>query len=128
MNSMKESIGAKLKQARKDKGYTLQYVAEYTGYSPSYIHRIENNSRKGFSYMLYNKLIDLYGLETEVPQGLELNEEIYSDLLQLMDKNKESISKLKFIIEQSTDSMNTLIKDIDEIETEIDNRLTAMFS
>lgn len=125
---MKESIGAKLKQARKDKGYTLQYVAEYTGYSPSYIHRIENNSRKGFSYMLYNKLIDLYGLETEVPQGLELNEEIYSDLLQLMDKNKESISKLKFIIEQSTDSMNTLIKDIDEIETEIDNRLTAMFS
>lgn len=78
--------------------------------------------------MLYNKLIDLYGLETEVPQGLELNEEIYSDLLQLMDKNKESISKLKFIIEQSTDSMNTLIKDIDEIETEIDNRLTAMFS
>ena len=45
-----------------------------------------------------------------------------------MDKNKESISKLKFIIEQSTDSMNTLIKDIDEIETEIDNRLTAMFS
>lgn len=128
MNSMKESIGAKLKQARKDKGYTLQYVAEYTGYSPSYIHRIEDNSRKGFSYMLYNKLIDLYGLETEVPQGLELNEEIYSDLLQLMDKNKESISKLKFIIEQSTDSMNTLIKDIDEIETEIDNRLTAMFS
>ena len=128
MNSMKESIGAKLKQARKDKGYTLQYVAEYTGYSPSYIHRIENNSRKGFSYMLYNKLIDLYGLETEVPQGLELNEEIYSDLLQLMDKNKESISKLKFIIEQSTDSMNTLIKDIDEIETEIDNRLSAMFS
>lgn len=125
---MKESIGAKLKQARKDKGYTLQYVAEYTGYSPSYIHRIEDNSRKGFSYMLYNKLIDLYGLETEVPQGLELNEEIYSDLLQLMDKNKESISKLKFIIEQSTDSMNTLIKDIDEIETEIDNRLTAMFS
>lgn len=128
MNSMKESIGAKLKQARKDKGYTLQYVAEHTGYSPSYIHRIEDNSRKGFSYMLYNKLIDLYGLETEVPQGLELNEEIYSDLLQLMDKNKGSISKLKFIIEQSTDSMNTLIKEIDEIESEIDNRLTVMFS
>lgn len=125
---MEESIGEKLKQARKDKGYTLQYVAECTGYSPSYIHRIENDSRKGFSYMLYNKLIDLYGLEIEFSTGLELNEKIYSDLLLLVDKNKKSISKLESIIDQSAYSMNTLIKEIDKIETEIDNRLSAMFS
>ena len=78
--------------------------------------------------MLYNKLIDLYGLEIEFFTGLELNEKIYSDLLLLVDKNKKSISKLKSIIDQSTYSMNTLIKEIDKIETEIDNRLSAMFS
>lgn len=60
---MENNLAEILKTARIKKGLTLQKVAENVGCSASYIHRIENNQRKGINYEIKEKLFDLYEIE-----------------------------------------------------------------
>ena len=55
------NTGDLLKTLRKDKNYTLQAVADAIGCSPSYLHRLENNSRKNPS-ISWPCLYDTWGI------------------------------------------------------------------
>lgn len=55
-NSMKDDFGSWLKQLRKSKGYSLKDLERVTGVTASYIHRIEDGSRKTVSVQYIEKL------------------------------------------------------------------------
>lgn len=63
------STGDLLKTLRKDKNYTLQAVADAIGCSPSYLHRLENNSRKNPSIRVAADLAQFYGIEASLLTG-----------------------------------------------------------
>lgn len=117
---MENKIGTKLKEARKNKGLTLQEVADKIGCSASYLHRIENGSRKGFNYQIYNKLTEL--LEIETTDDLITIERI-SELDELFKESKEKRLKLKFTIETAFESVNQVLDDLNLIEKELEKKI-----
>jgi len=107
-NSMtKESIGEKLKRLRIDKGVTLQEAADAVGYSPSYIHRLENNHRKNPGIRIVAELADFYNVSIESFTGkndLIKSEMVIAECQQANQLIKGGIEKLKDIEnEQSLD-------------------------
>ena len=118
---MENKIGNTIKEARINKGLTLQEVADEIGCSASYIHRIESGSRKGFNYQIYSKLTEL--LDIENPDKISTIER-RSELEQLLQNNKEARLKLKFTIETAFESINKVLGDLTLIEEELEEKIS----
>ena len=83
------SIAQVLKEERLANELTLQEVADGIGCSPSYLHRLENSSRKNPSMKMVQKLAEFYQMEVvEIlngDSGLEANrksDEAWKEILQ----------------------------------------------
>lgn len=122
---MENKIGNKLKEARKNKGLTLQEVADMIGCSASYLHRIENGSRQGFNYKIYNKLTEI--LEIETADDL-ITIEKRSEFEKILKESKEKRLKLKFTIETAFESFNQVLDELNLIEEELEEKMLDMFS
>jgi len=60
-----EDLGKELAKARKVKNLTLDEVGNHTGFSNSYIYRIENGVRPNFSFRLLDMFLKLYEIDIE---------------------------------------------------------------
>lgn len=118
---MDNKIGNKLKEARTNKGLTLQEVADKIGCSASYIHRIESGSRKGFNYQIYNKLIEI--LDVKEPENI-ITIERRNEFEQLLKNNKEASLKLKFTIETAFESITKVLDDLSLIDEELEEKMS----
>lgn len=91
---MSTKTGKMLKQLRREKGLTLQSVADGVGCSPSYLHRLENNSRKNPSIAFASKLAEFYDVELSSLMGMD--EQEMADLMvgsQFRQEIEEEINK-----------------------------------
>ncbi|GAB2323791.1 hypothetical protein IRB23M11_14110 [Alkalibacterium sp. m-11] len=96
---MKESIGNKLKTARKSKGLTLAEVAHEVNCSPAYICRIEGESRHNINYKLYAELVKLYGIEDDTATGFNVGTGMNQDSAELMQelmKQNERMTEIQW--------------------------------
>lgn len=87
---MGKITGEVLKQLRKEKGLSLQEVANYVGCSPSYLHRLEGSTRKNPSIQTASRLAAFYEVDVSILTG-QTQEEM-DDILINIEKQKE-ISK-----------------------------------
>lgn len=95
-------LGEELKKARKQKKLTLREVANSVGVSPSYIHRIENGSRRNFNYHILDQLKALYGIDYS-------STTISNQESELLDVLRETNILLKQLLEElSMDGINNL--------------------
>lgn len=85
---MANQLGAKIKELRKDKGFTLEQLAEKIGSGKSYIWEIEN---RGVKRPSAEKL-------TAIAQALETSTEflINNDMTEPTDEMKKSVFFRKF--------------------------------
>lgn len=58
-----ENIGPWLKETRKEKKITLREASDAIGCSASYIHRLENNSRRNPSINILKELATFYDVD-----------------------------------------------------------------
>lgn len=96
--------GEVLKQLRVEKGLTLQGVADRIGCSASYLHRLENNSRKNPSMKMVQTLAEFYEVElnkllgidqgemVEVIAAVELKQTIAEELKKAVEGMKEGLA------------------------------------
>lgn len=100
-------VGAILKQLRKDKKITLQTAADAVGVSPSYIHRLENNTRQNPSIKVATQLAVLYDVNLEEFTGqasLKAGDEWQTELDQAIESMKKGIALLQKLDEQDNDT------------------------
>jgi len=71
-----QTFGEKIKQARLTKGYSLKYVGNIIGYSPSLLSKVEQNQRKAPTRIV-EPLANLLGLEYEVLSIKYISEQIF---------------------------------------------------
>lgn len=83
--------GELLKSLRKDRGYTLQVVADAVGCSPSYLHRLENSNRKNPSMKMGSKLAKFYEVDLSLLTGVEPGVSNTSDMLDLKSSLSEEL-------------------------------------
>jgi len=62
---MNKTLGASLKQVRKERGLTLRAVEEKTGISNAYLSQLENQKINDPSPRILHKLADCYGVPYE---------------------------------------------------------------
>lgn len=117
---MDKTVGMKLKEARFERGFTLQQVADEVGCSPAYIHRIESNDRKSFNYKIYQKLLHFLEIEDT---GSNHSEETISELEELLLSSKETKLKLQFALDAANQSISKIVEDLNKIEKGIESRL-----
>ncbi|WP_129598796.1 helix-turn-helix domain-containing protein [Anaerophilus nitritogenes] len=82
------SLGERIRNIRKSKGYSIMNLREMTGLSKSTISDIENNKSNPTSETL-NKIADCLGVST----SYLFNEEIIDNDLNSDDKNKIEIAE-----------------------------------
>lgn len=63
---MSTKTGRLLKQLRKERQLTLKEAAEAIGCSPSFLHRLENNTRKNPSFETATKLATFYDIDVNL--------------------------------------------------------------
>lgn len=117
---MNNILGMKLKEARVEKGLTLQQVADEVGCSTSYIHRIESNERKSFNYQIYQSLIQVLEIKDT---GNNYYEETISELEQLLLSSKETKLKLQSALDAANQSISKIVEDLNTIEKSIEDSL-----
>jgi len=84
-----DSVGKNIRAIRKQKNITLQELADRTGFTKSYVSKIER-SKKAPPYATVNKIAK--ALEVEVAYLLSENLSVFSDIrLSLTKKNKGKI-------------------------------------
>ena len=59
---MTTPLGLELRRLRKDKGYTLEEVAENTGITKQYLSLLENGKRKAISFEIMISFSNFYGV------------------------------------------------------------------
>ncbi len=117
---MNNILGMKLKEARVERGLTLQQVADEVGCSPSYIHRIESNDRKSFNYKIYQKLLHVLKIEDT---GSNHSDETISELEQLLLSSKETKLELQSALDAANQSISKIVDDLKALEKSIENSL-----
>ncbi|MCC5894069.1 MAG: helix-turn-helix domain-containing protein [Alkalibacterium sp.] len=108
---MYDSIGRKLKTARKSKGLTLTEVAREVNCSPAYICRIEGESRHNINYKLYSELMKLYGIEDDMAIGFNLGGGIDQDSAEMMEdliKQNEKMTEIQWTILKINEDLSVL--------------------
>lgn len=86
---MSNKTGEMLKKLRKERGVTLQVVADAIGCSPSYLHRLENNSRKNPSICTATKLAAFYDIDVSL---LNSNDQMEIDCALIKVAMKQEIA------------------------------------
>lgn len=83
IESKERNVAETLKELRKEKGYTLQKVADAIGCSPSYLHRLENSSRKNPSMRVVTQLAEFYDADMALITGVSIssNDTVPTDTL-----------------------------------------------
>ncbi|HBT59457.1 MAG TPA: hypothetical protein DEA45_01380 [Acholeplasmataceae bacterium] len=96
--------GELLKQLRQEKGLTLQEVANQIDCSPSFLHRLENNTRQNPSIHTASKLAAFYEIDVTLLAGTDqaqiaphsldfaMKKEIAEELAAAIEKMKEGFS------------------------------------
>jgi transcriptional regulator with XRE-family HTH domain len=108
------SIGAKLKQRRMKKGWSLQQVAEEVGVSKAHIYELELNKVKNPSVETLKKLAKLF----DIPLSYFLNKDkdiefqvmfrdLQKDFADLDEKDRETVELIiKTLKSKKTDDKN----------------------
>lgn len=103
---MGKTTGDILHDLRLKNKYTLDQVAKAIDCSPSYLHRLENNSRKNPSMKMVQNLAEFYqvnlseilGIEqgemVEVVAAVELKEAIETEINTAIENMKEGLALL----------------------------------
>lgn len=103
---MSSKTGQVLKDLRKERNLSLQDVADEIGCSPSYLHRLENSTRKNPSMKMVQNLAEFYqvnlseilGIEqgemVEVIAAVELKEAIETEINTAIENMKEGLALL----------------------------------
>ncbi|ATG21076.1 helix-turn-helix domain-containing protein [Ralstonia pickettii] len=99
---MATKLGTKLKELRKEKGLTLEKLAEMAGMSKSYLWELENRESQRPSAEKLTQLADVLGvaasyfLEEDVrePEERHLDEAFYRNYQKLDSPSKEQLRKI----------------------------------
>lgn len=103
---MSNKTGEVLKDLRNERNLSLQDVADQIGCSPSYLHRLENSTRKNPSMKMVQSLADFYkvnltqilGIEqgemVEVIAAIELKETLEKEINVAIENMKEGLALL----------------------------------
>nr|ART37972.1 F40 [uncultured bacterium] len=99
---MPTSLGAKINKLRKEKGYTLEKLAELTGSSKSYIWELENKNPPRSSADKIAKIAAVLGVTTEflidrmeaTPEPDVVDEAFFRKYRSLEEGTKEKIRQL----------------------------------
>ncbi len=81
-----EKVGSKLRNLRKERGYSQENIDVELGISPSTLSRIENDY-KGTRWITINQLCDLYEVHvsqllTPAEKDLIINKELLKEILE----------------------------------------------
>ena len=91
------SFGDKLRKAREERKMTVSALAKATGFTVSYISRIETGQRKPPTLKIIKKLADVLGLPIE----LLTSENAYLPF-DVLDKSKIPTHVLEWIMKEGT--------------------------
>lgn len=99
---MSTELGSKIKKLRKEKGYTLEKLAELTESSKSYIWELENKNPPRPSADKISKIADqldvtmeyLLGSNTDVSEDDAKDVKFFRDYKKMNDKTKERIRSM----------------------------------
>lgn len=99
---MSSSLGKKIRLLRKDRGYTLEKLAELTGSSKSYIWELENKDPPRPSAEKVAKIARELGVTTdyllqdsqESPDVAELDKAFFRDYQDLEDRDKKRLREM----------------------------------
>ena len=103
---MSNKTGEVLKGLRKERNLSLQDVADEIGCSASYLHRLENSTRKNPSMKMVQNLAEFYqvnlseilaidqGEMVEVIAAVELKETIETEINTAIENMKEGLALL----------------------------------
>ena len=99
---MANMLGEKIRKLRKDKGYTLDRLAEVAGSSKSYIWELENKNPPRPSAEKVARIAEALGVTGDflidsnetAPSDAVLDEAFYRQYKQLDDMTKERIRKM----------------------------------
>ena len=111
------SIAQVLKEERLANELTLQEVADAIGCSPSYLHRLENSSRKNPSMNMVQKLAEFYQMEIDQL----LNGDSGSEA------NRNSDEALKAILQTELNiGLKEVKKGLDYMDTDLERSKQAL--
>ncbi|WDL98865.1 helix-turn-helix domain-containing protein [Alicyclobacillus sp. ALC3] len=79
-----DSVGARIRYLRKQLNLSLKDLERMTGVSPSYINRLENNSRKAPSVPIIYKLAPVLGVSPQELMEMNEEEQREKDLIELV--------------------------------------------
>lgn len=109
---MNSKIGIALKELRKERKLSLQEVADQIGCSASYLHRLENNSRKNPSIAFASKLAEFYDVELSSLMGMD--EQEMADLMVGSQFRQEIEEEINKAVAKMTQGLVAFSKDSEE--------------
>lgn len=97
---MTTTTGDKIKALRKDKGYTLDELAQRAGTSKSYIWELENKNPPRLSAMKLAKIAEAlevtmdYFIDDEIPEEDAVDIAFYRKYRKMRPENKKKFQKI----------------------------------
>jgi len=99
---MSNTLGEKLRKLRKEKGLTLDRLAELTGSSKSYIWELENKNPPRPSAEKVARIAEVFGVTSDYlvdekegePTPAVLDEAFYRQYRRLPDRTKDKIRRM----------------------------------
>ncbi|GMA64161.1 helix-turn-helix transcriptional regulator [Alicyclobacillus fastidiosus] len=79
-----DSVGARIRHLRKQLNLSLKDLERLTGVSPSYINRLENNTRKAPSVPIIYKLAPVLGVSPQELMEMSEAEQREKDVIELI--------------------------------------------
>lgn len=113
---MSINTGEVLKQLRKERGLTMQDVANAIGSSASYIHLLEKGKRKNPGLSSAIKLADFYGVE--VSTFIDFDQEQIVDALNSFETKKEIENELEKSILKMKEALSLFNQDTEQSKEE----------
>lgn len=106
MNNLKEKLGTRLKELRKNKGYTQEHLAEMLDLSTRQLIRIENGHNFP-SVEMIEKILQIFNIELKslfdfkksiVSQSNStIKNDLYNSILLKLEKISSNQNKMKYI-------------------------------
>lgn len=119
-----QDIGSILKEIRKERKITLQQAADAVGCSPSYIHRLENKSRKNPSIKLATQLAVFYNVDLGDFTGSSgSHAELIAEISQATEAMKNGLHLLERSNADNIDEIKAQFVDVQKVLLYVHSRL-----
>ena len=92
------TTGDRIKQRRKELGYSAEYVAEKLGVSPATIYRYENGDIENFPTTILEPVARILNTTPAYLMGIEDNLDSDTDIIAKLYKDSELISHIELLL------------------------------